>query len=245
MRTLKFTFLFFISSFTGLSLRAQDIITLRSGEDVKSKIEEVGTNEVKYKKYENLSGPTYTMSKSDIFMIKYENGTKDIFGGSTPAAAQPQQDNNNNNNNRNNDNNARKPREENRYVQSDYDKYMKLYHKKLVSGIVETSLGVVFIGMGSGLLVYGYNLYQIDVANGYNTYAFGGGYTNAYAVIAVGAIFTAAAIPMLIIGPISLGRAFHYHGLAKKSQASMSFDPVLTPIPGGNFASGMGIKVHF
>jgi hypothetical protein len=58
---------------------AQDIITLKNGDDVKAKVQEIGLSDVKYKRYENLDGPTYTLSKAEIFMIKYENGEKDVF----------------------------------------------------------------------------------------------------------------------------------------------------------------------
>jgi hypothetical protein len=74
---------FFCSS----ALFAQDIITLKSGDEIKAKVQEIGTDNVKYKKYENQNGPTYTMMKSDIFMIKYENGDKDVF--TAPSAQQP------------------------------------------------------------------------------------------------------------------------------------------------------------
>lgn len=58
---------------------SQDVITKKTGEDIKSKVIDVGLTEVKYKKFENLNGPTYSVLKSDILMIRYENGTKDIF----------------------------------------------------------------------------------------------------------------------------------------------------------------------
>jgi len=64
---------------TTMVMRAQDIITKTNGDEIKAKVTEVDLNEVKYKRFENLSGPTYTMAKSDIFMIKYENGEKDVF----------------------------------------------------------------------------------------------------------------------------------------------------------------------
>ena len=73
-----------------IGVLAQDTITLKNGEDIKGTVQEIGDSYVKYKKYENLNGPTYTLLKSDIFMIKYENGTKDILGQSsvpTPAPA--------------------------------------------------------------------------------------------------------------------------------------------------------------
>ena len=63
----------------GYSAFAQDIITKKDGTDIKAKISEVGTTEVKYKIFSNLDGPVYTISKSDILMITYENGERDIF----------------------------------------------------------------------------------------------------------------------------------------------------------------------
>ena len=52
---------------------------MRSGETILVKVIEVGTSEVKYKKLDNLNGPVFSMLKSDLLMIKYENGTKDDF----------------------------------------------------------------------------------------------------------------------------------------------------------------------
>lgn len=66
-------------SITGFS---QDIITKKSGEDIQAKISEVNQTEIKYKKFDNLDGPTFTLLKSDVLMMRYENGTKDIFNQS-------------------------------------------------------------------------------------------------------------------------------------------------------------------
>ena len=57
-------------------LSAQDIIVLKNGDEIKSKVTEVEADQVKYKKWDNQDGPSYTANKSDIFMIKYQNGTK-------------------------------------------------------------------------------------------------------------------------------------------------------------------------
>ncbi|MDR2809884.1 MAG: hypothetical protein LBB84_04915 [Tannerellaceae bacterium] len=46
--------------------------------DIHSKIMEVGTDVVKYKRAELPNGPDYVLSASEIFMIKYRNG-KDVF----------------------------------------------------------------------------------------------------------------------------------------------------------------------
>ena len=58
---------------------AQDVITTKDGNDIPAIVIEVLPNSVKYKKYNNQMGPMYTLRKSEIFMIKYENGSKDIF----------------------------------------------------------------------------------------------------------------------------------------------------------------------
>lgn len=58
---------------------SQDIITKISGEDIKAKVLEVEQFDVKYKRFDNLDGPVFTMQKAEILMIRYENGTKDIF----------------------------------------------------------------------------------------------------------------------------------------------------------------------
>ncbi len=58
---------------------SQDVITKKSGEDIQSKILEVGQTEIKYKKFDNQNGPTFTILKSEVLMVRYENGTKDIF----------------------------------------------------------------------------------------------------------------------------------------------------------------------
>ncbi len=61
--------------------RAQDIITTRSGEDIQAKVEEVSPLMIKYKRFSNLDGPSYSISTAQVVMIRYQNGEKDIFDG--------------------------------------------------------------------------------------------------------------------------------------------------------------------
>jgi hypothetical protein len=60
-------------------INAQDKITLKNGEEVNAKVIEINETEIKYKKSDNLEGPTRIFYKTDVFSIKYENGTKDVF----------------------------------------------------------------------------------------------------------------------------------------------------------------------
>ena len=79
MVTLIKRWLIAIFILTSTSLFAQDIIVLKNGDEIKAIVQEIGTDAIKYKKFENQAGPTYTMTKSDVFMIKYQNGSKDVF----------------------------------------------------------------------------------------------------------------------------------------------------------------------
>ena len=73
---------YFIASLACLmcvSVVGQDVLITNEGEEVLVKVFEVSHDDIKYKKYSNLEGPIYTMFKSDVFMIKYENGERDVF----------------------------------------------------------------------------------------------------------------------------------------------------------------------
>ncbi len=69
--------LFFISLPNTVS--AQDIITLKSGEEISAKVTDIEQTVIRYRKFDNQTGPVYTVEKKDVFMIKYENGSKDVF----------------------------------------------------------------------------------------------------------------------------------------------------------------------
>lgn len=86
----------FLSLFALLftSLRAQDIIIKSNGDEIQSKVIEIGNDEIRYKNFSNPNGPTYVIRKSEVFMIRYQNGGKDVF-------ANTQQEQNNYNNQRN------------------------------------------------------------------------------------------------------------------------------------------------
>lgn len=73
-----------------------DVILLRSGEEVSAKILEVGINEIKYKKCNNLDGPIYSVLKDDVFMITYSNGSKDVYKEKPREINEPEKQNVNN-----------------------------------------------------------------------------------------------------------------------------------------------------
>jgi hypothetical protein len=71
---------FVLISTLAVGVNAQDIITKKNGEDIKAKVLEITLNELKYKNFNNLEGPIVSIAKSDVIFVKYENGTKDVFG---------------------------------------------------------------------------------------------------------------------------------------------------------------------
>ncbi len=87
----KFIFLLF-SIMTLQIAFAEDVIYLTNGDEIKSLVSEVTSTTVKYKKFSNVDGPTYTINKSDILMIIYANGEKDIFISSNAKKEPLQQD---------------------------------------------------------------------------------------------------------------------------------------------------------
>ena len=79
------TFLFFAAFCISVaSAFAQDVITLKNAEDIQALVQEIGETDVKYKKFDNPNGPIYTLKKSEIFMIKYANGSKEVYNIPTP-----------------------------------------------------------------------------------------------------------------------------------------------------------------
>lgn len=62
----------------GFIVYAQDIITLKTGEEIEAVVQEINVDSVKYKK-PDTEGPVYTILKSEIFMIKYAGGEKETF----------------------------------------------------------------------------------------------------------------------------------------------------------------------
>lgn len=79
-------FLFVMSILCSISIHAQDVIVKKDGSTILSKVLEVNTADIKYKKFSNQNGPTYTIGKTEVMSINYENGEKDIFNSTNENA---------------------------------------------------------------------------------------------------------------------------------------------------------------
>ncbi len=71
--------------FTTTLVFSQDIIKKTNGDEIRSKVVDVTATDVKYKKFEDLKGPTFSIRQSELSEIRYENGTTDTFLTDTPV----------------------------------------------------------------------------------------------------------------------------------------------------------------
>lgn len=70
--------LFFILAFAGKAL-SQDIIIKNDKSEIKAKVIEIQETSIKYKLFGFLDGPLRNILISDVFMIIYEDGTRETF----------------------------------------------------------------------------------------------------------------------------------------------------------------------
>jgi len=56
-----------------------DILVFKDGSEIRANVLEVIPTEVKYKRCDNIEGPSYLTNKKDLFMIKFRNGTREVI----------------------------------------------------------------------------------------------------------------------------------------------------------------------
>ncbi len=66
------------------AVSAQDVLFKRNGDELSVKVVKISAAEVEYKKWSNPDGPTYSIPKAEVFIIKYQNGDKDVFEAEAP-----------------------------------------------------------------------------------------------------------------------------------------------------------------
>ena len=58
---------------------SQDTVVMTTKRNISAKITEVTSSEIKYKNIDTLNSPTFSVLKSEVIKIIYEDGTTDIF----------------------------------------------------------------------------------------------------------------------------------------------------------------------
>lgn len=132
---MKKLFLSLIVLLIGFTAYSQDIIVTNDGNKIEAKVTEVEVDVIKYKKFGDNDGPIYTMKKTDISTILYENGSVDVF------KREPQ------------------PKQNNMY--GDYYGYNN-YDPYKIPGKGLRTTGIVFLSVGGAALVGGIILGLLD-----------------------------------------------------------------------------------
>ena len=91
------TILFILLGIFSFSAFAQDTLYTTKGKIITGKVIEVNTLEIKYKRAANPDGPLYIVDKTEIVLIHYKNGSKDVFESSENVNSSNSQTNSNDN----------------------------------------------------------------------------------------------------------------------------------------------------
>jgi hypothetical protein len=81
MRAFAHCFIFLLS----FSAFSQDSLFLVKGTKEAVVLLEVNPDNLRYKRFDNQTGPTYTILKKEVILVKYKNGKKDVFTEVTAA----------------------------------------------------------------------------------------------------------------------------------------------------------------
>lgn len=68
-----------------------DILLLQNADELKVKVLEIDERTIKYKRCDNINGPTYSISKSKVAMITYVNGVKEMMMPESPGGTKEQE----------------------------------------------------------------------------------------------------------------------------------------------------------
>ena len=109
-----------------------DVLIFKDGAEIKAKIKEIDANEIRYKRCDSQDGPMYVCRKSEIFMIKYSNGTREVIRAEEPERPRTQPV-------------EYKPKV-NKYDRADRSNYKRQVHPLGVSSLV--------LGIGSAIVGY-------------------------------------------------------------------------------------------
>lgn len=208
-------------------LLAQDHIILRKGSEIKAKVVEITLDEIKYKKADNPDGPVYTVLKSDVFMIKYENGSKDTFSNSEskiPVAPgntenRPRDDRRRDDRHRDDRHRDDRHRDDRRSSRQEPDPN-HLATKRIVGGSV-------MVGIGAPAFVTGVTLTTLSALDmrSANTRTFFDSFFDP-PLLATGIVLTVGGALLTTFGSIKLHKGLTYR---RGSGPSFGFAPIQNP----------------
>ena len=188
---------------------AQDQLLFLSGEEETVKIMEVTPDELKYKRWDNIDGPLFTVRKADLFMVKYANGTKEKFEAKAVAPAST----------------ARVPvdySESERWVAEIRHKNHKYgdsmqEQNRLCRNKINQGITVAALGGGLFWPVGIYYLWRGATLSGYSPQV----------EVAFGALTLAAGSAMITVGAVRIGKFIRYRNYLSTKAGQAYVTPVL------------------
>lgn len=226
---------------------AQDRLFFLNGDETDVKITEISSSEIKYKRLDNLEGPSFSTLKTELFMIKYANGDKEMITAqiSEPAAAPVEEytteDAAPTNTGSGLSSAVIVTDEPSSTSPSNVDKWGNseaenrgIYKKKLIKGAVLLGTGAGVGIVGAALFATGNNRTTSDVQT---------------AFMATGALFVIGGTAMLIAGAAIMGTSAKYKKRANQlANGTARLTPTLlndTHFSGVNVKSNPGYGVSF
>lgn len=259
---MKNTILLFAIAILSISQSiAQDRLFFLNGDEQDVKITEVSSSEVKYKRMDNLDGPSFSTLKSELFMIKYANGDKEMMATqsveptSNPTSTQQDEYTTQDASPESNSDDGLS----NSVVVMDLpanssttnvDKWgrdeaenRRLHKKKIKQGAVLMGVGALTIGLGGTLLYLG------NVNNSSTTVGPNGAPNRSVPTVAVGVVGIVGGSAMLVSGAVLLGVSSKYKKRANQlANGTASISPVLlndTHYSGLNVNANPGFGMSF
>ncbi len=89
MKSIKLLFVALILIGVAKIATAQDVIVKKDNTTILSKVVEINSTEIKYKKWSNQDGPTYVININEVNSINYQNGEIDKFTEQTKEQPKP------------------------------------------------------------------------------------------------------------------------------------------------------------
>lgn len=247
MKNLLFTLIVLLAAVTQAS--AQDVLMFLNGNEEEVKITEVSSSEVKYKRMNNLEGPTFSTLKSELFMIKYANGDKEMIAAQTAEPAPAQQEEYTTYDDVQTTTNSGSglssavivTDEPTSTSPTNVDKWGRteaenrgLYKKKIIKGAILMGSSVAVAGIGAGLFAIGNNRLTSNIQTAY---------------MASGAILVVGGTALLIAGAAIMGSSAKYKKRANQlANGTARLTPTLlndTHFSGVNVKSNLGYGVSF
>jgi hypothetical protein len=107
--------------FVSLSAFSQDTVFKTDGELIAAKVLEVSSTEIRYRLEADTTGPVYVLPKTDVYMVEYASGRKEVFASQ----------------------NTEKSEAEKSRVKKEMTELEILYQRRKGSGIAGTIIGSV------------------------------------------------------------------------------------------------------